>query len=62
METGWQEPESAVLVVAGDAGVYVMVVNIVDCLTVNLMKNVVKDPILRFNLKISMSYWCSKAH
>lgn len=33
-----------------------MVVNIVDCLTVNLMKNVVKDPILRFNLKISMSY------
>lgn len=40
MKTGWEGPQSAVLVTAGDVWVYVMVVNIADCLisTVNLMK------------------------
>lgn len=47
--TDWEGPQSAVLVIAGDVGVYLMVVNIVDCLlsTVNFTKNIVKDSILR---------------
>lgn len=37
----------------------VKVINITDCflLTVNLMKNIVMDPIVGCNFKISMSYW-----
>lgn len=59
IQSGWEGSPSAVLVIAGDVGIYVTVINIINCflLTVNLMKNRVMDPILRCNFKISMSYW-----
>lgn len=59
MQTGWEGFPCTVLAIADDVGAYVMVINIIGgfLLTVNLMKNTVMDPILRCNLKISMSYW-----
>lgn len=45
-----------ILVIAGDIGIYVMVINIIDCilLTANLMKYIIMKPILRCYLKMNV--------